>query len=518
MATLTSFFSSGSSGGSGTRSACILTSFGTGAYEVFYTDGTFTVPSGVTDIRVKVYGSGGAAGGAFGGAGGGYAMGCIGSLSGGDTFAVVIGQGGSVQWCVPDTFCCAGTNGVCTCIIVDPTSSCFGGGCLCASGGTNGSLFPELRGYQICCMICHSHYCKCNVSHGTGGVGGGTCAAVTNTGGISRCMVNNCATSTSLLCCSICLVQIQAAAGGGGSAATQCGNGYAGFCYCRLWCCQRTKWVMGAIGAAGALGTHKFVHRCDTGHCTQQSVECSSCPHCIENGFGVQPTNQVLVRQHNTSSNNGYSNCVTPVCDKFIGERFHVDYNAVKQGVSPDNPDQPVPGEHLTGAGGLSIASPCYMVNYDVLGGTFNDQNNCCCARTSTPMMQKRELHVFAKAGDGEPGGGGGSLFIGDKLQMLDSCNCCCCRQEYCLNYHLEGGNGGFAAGGGNVFYGGYLDCCTSCNTRMCTSGMIRPGRGGLGGGGSGGFHALPREWCNGRVRNWNLLANGGNGVVVVEY
>jgi hypothetical protein len=70
--------------------------------QVFTTNGTFTVPAGVTTIEVELWGGGGGSGGtingssgAGGGAAGGYARKIISGQVPGNTFAVVIGSGGA---------------------------------------------------------------------------------------------------------------------------------------------------------------------------------------------------------------------------------------------------------------------------------------------------------------------------------------------------------------------------------------------------------------------------------------
>ncbi len=93
------------------------------------TQGSWTVPAGVSVLRLRVWGGGGAGGNGFGGAGGGgagggYAEGYVG-VTAGQTFAVTVGNGGAG----------AGTNG---------GSSSFGnlasasGGSAGASGSPNG--------------------------------------------------------------------------------------------------------------------------------------------------------------------------------------------------------------------------------------------------------------------------------------------------------------------------------------------------------------------------------------------
>lgn len=64
--------------------------FGNGQIQMFINSGTFTVPAGVTFVRVRVWG----AGGNSGGGGGGFAMRAI-NLSGTSSVAVTVGASGS---------------------------------------------------------------------------------------------------------------------------------------------------------------------------------------------------------------------------------------------------------------------------------------------------------------------------------------------------------------------------------------------------------------------------------------
>lgn len=524
MATLTSFFSSGSGGGS-TRSACIQESFGTGAYEVFYNDGTFTVPSGVTDIRVKVYGAGGASTQIFGGSGGGFAMGCIGSLSGGDTFAVVVGKGAHISLFSQEDNCCQLSLGFGQKAIVEATDSNFGGGCICATSGKNQNFFgglPFMGNSAFSAECNYSHFCKCNCCRCIGGVGGGTCAAVTNCGGAGMNLTNNCTTSTCLLCCSLCANMFLSGTNGGGSGGNQCGNGFPGFCYCRDFCCQRSRLMFAAIGGAGALGSNTYVHRCNTGRFMTDHPECcSGCLPCVADGFGVTPNNDVIESSRSDDSFTYPYGSSTQQKFTFVGQRFNRDYSVTKQQVTYDQPDQPVPGEWLHGSGGKTIfTNYCGVGTITALGTGYPcasaTERNC-----AIPMHQVRELHVTAKAGHGEPGAGGGALHIGDcmvtgQIDPLGCCNCSYCNGSF---YELYGGNGGFSGGGGGVFLNQAIGpYCGTCNNKTCNSGYINTGRGGLGGGGSGGFHSCYRGVCNSRHRGWSWEAQGGNGLVVVEY
>lgn len=70
--------------------------FGTGKTQWFMTNDTFTVPTGITSVRVRVWGAGGATGadgygGQNGGGGGGFAMKTITGLTPGATVTITIG-------------------------------------------------------------------------------------------------------------------------------------------------------------------------------------------------------------------------------------------------------------------------------------------------------------------------------------------------------------------------------------------------------------------------------------------
>src|SRR5579859_1695498 len=70
--------------------------FGTGQWQTFQSSGTFTVPAGITQIRVRVVGGGGggaSTGSARGGGGGEYAHGTF-NVSSGSPYTVTIGAGG----------------------------------------------------------------------------------------------------------------------------------------------------------------------------------------------------------------------------------------------------------------------------------------------------------------------------------------------------------------------------------------------------------------------------------------
>lgn len=71
--------------------------FGTGQYAVFTTTGTWTVPEGITHIRVHCFGGGGGGCGntgiTFGGGSGSYSYGVF-SVQPGETLPIVVGNGG----------------------------------------------------------------------------------------------------------------------------------------------------------------------------------------------------------------------------------------------------------------------------------------------------------------------------------------------------------------------------------------------------------------------------------------
>lgn len=68
--------------------------FGTGQVQFFGENGTFTVPAGITSVRVRVWGNGGQGGNlaSGGGGGGGFAMKTITGLTSGSNITVTIGQ------------------------------------------------------------------------------------------------------------------------------------------------------------------------------------------------------------------------------------------------------------------------------------------------------------------------------------------------------------------------------------------------------------------------------------------
>ena len=104
---------------------------GTNPGDASGTSGTFTVPTGVTSVNLRVYGSGG--GGAnpitcgFGG-GGGYAEGTL-AVTGSQTLHVAVGRGGEIS---------PGSNST------PGTESFFGGGKSTGGGGSGGGLSAVL--------------------------------------------------------------------------------------------------------------------------------------------------------------------------------------------------------------------------------------------------------------------------------------------------------------------------------------------------------------------------------------
>lgn len=70
--------------------------FGTGKVKIFPTSATFTVPSGITSVRVRVWGAGGDSGSEYqsaGGGGGGFALKTINNLIPGSSITVTVGKG-----------------------------------------------------------------------------------------------------------------------------------------------------------------------------------------------------------------------------------------------------------------------------------------------------------------------------------------------------------------------------------------------------------------------------------------
>ncbi len=92
-------------GGSGTATLCLNGACATriggfGNLQVFSANGTFTVPAGVTRVKVTVVGGGGGGGnilyaGSNGGGGGGGAVKIVSGLTPGGTVSVTVGAGGS---------------------------------------------------------------------------------------------------------------------------------------------------------------------------------------------------------------------------------------------------------------------------------------------------------------------------------------------------------------------------------------------------------------------------------------
>lgn len=100
--------------------------FGSGLWRVFSENGTFTVPAGVSKIRVRVVGAGGGRGNGGvggGGGGGGYAHGVF-TVTPGQSFPVTVGIGGNQ---------------------VDGGASSFGA-LISATGGKKGNHLPPYNG------------------------------------------------------------------------------------------------------------------------------------------------------------------------------------------------------------------------------------------------------------------------------------------------------------------------------------------------------------------------------------
>ena len=154
------------------------TLFGSGAFQVFRTSGTFTVPTGVKSIRVRVVGGGGGGAKSYsgyrdynrsnGGAGGGFAMGVF-SVMPGDSYAVTVAIAAAAE--------------------TDGGSSSFGA-LISATGGQSGATYTPVGGVGVGGSV--------NYTGGAGGLGGYFGAGA----GMS--------------------------VGGGGGAASQLGNGGAG--------------------------------------------------------------------------------------------------------------------------------------------------------------------------------------------------------------------------------------------------------------------------------------------------
>lgn len=132
--------------------------------QTFTTNGTFTVPAGVTSITVECWGGGGGGGantsGAKGGGGGGaYTRSAI-TVTPGQMFAVVIGSGGAPT--------------------VNGGNSIFGTNLVLAAGGSTGSETSGGSGGTIGSSIgtfIFNGGTGANASGNTGGGGGGSATA-----------------------------------------------------------------------------------------------------------------------------------------------------------------------------------------------------------------------------------------------------------------------------------------------------------------------------------------------------
>jgi len=525
MATTSTFFGGGGSSGSGassssssgSRQACIET-FGTGAYEVFYTDGTFTVPDGITSLRVKTYGPGGASISGPGGGGGGYAMGCI-TTAAGCTFAVTVGMGGKQFQVNREDFRCS--NPPTEYVNTNPTTTNFGSGLVCATAGQNGQM-----GYHrpIClnntCVVncfnysAQSSMCCCR---NCGGVGGGTCAAVTYCGGAGFCLCTSCACSS--ICCCCRLLEMQGSTFGGGGGATQCGNGHFGFTYKRYCCLYLSCLGSVATGGAGALGGNTFCHCCNAGRNKTGTNYCIWEVPCTADGWGASRDDMQRVNYSFNASKdkNQFDTSGTTYPGSSVDRSSTYESWVVeKYGWSRDNPDQPVPGEHLSGAGGKTI-NMSFGQDFHNTGMGYCDTNatEMCCINAT---REWNDYRTSLKAGDGEPGGGGGAILARNGIQDDGMGQCDgCCYVWLCTRYWVQAGAGGFASGGGGV---GFKCCLGLCSTSCCkiyNTYWIETGRGGIGGG-SGGMYSYPFEGCNMRVCGATITGEGGHGLVVVEY
>lgn len=520
MSTLSQFYgSSGSSSGSAVRSACIE-SFGDGAYEVYYTNGTFTVPSGVTSIRVKVYGAGGASAWGFGGGGGGFTMGCL-SVTPGQSYNVCVGRGGCQLFAgsLSGAFCNPCYYRGCEDFCIAPTNSSFHG-CFTATPGENSSL-------KVCLTCCYNgctnsyilpccSYCIQCWNCGGSGSGG----SVNYTGGAGACFNHLCSNCV----CTRTLSWAGGAIAGGGSAATQCGNGYAGFHFCRNFPCHTPMLYDAVIGGAGALGGNIYFHQCcrySGLSCCISGCECCVRQKCVADGWGAQSSLDTVKTDSKFSAMyNSSTTCNTGTLEFGNYDRAYKAW-AERSTQNFDNPDVPVPGEYLNGHGGKSVdVGGDY---YDITRVLPDVTTTClqCCAAVF-PYGGAYGTHIEVFAGNGGPGAGGGAARSVDIACFKRSEPVCsgCCKHDYTTTFHIYGGNGGFAGGGGGVHAPWPTNCYPSSVLCCRTYLDLKTGRGGIGGG-SGGYTgwALLNACCfinNGG--KYHIEAEGGNGLVVVEY
>jgi hypothetical protein len=68
--------------------------FGTGQVQMFFTSGAWTVPTGISRVRARVWGAGGGGGVTAGAAGGGFSLKTIYDLTGVTSIAITVGAGG----------------------------------------------------------------------------------------------------------------------------------------------------------------------------------------------------------------------------------------------------------------------------------------------------------------------------------------------------------------------------------------------------------------------------------------
>jgi len=526
MSTLSQFFGSSGSSGSSVRSACI-DSFGEGAYEVYYTDGTFTVPSGVTNIRVKVYGAGGASAWGHGGGGGGFSMGCI-STSAGCSFSICVGEGGcefftdSHQGFICNQCHFRSSGNFC----VAPTNSSFAG-CFTATPGSNSDLAR--------CNVCGlDDFCACGcpfrcINPGGSGSGG----SVNYNGGPGACFIMSCSQCVCSLKYSTCGTATEGAIVGGGSAATQCGNGYPGFRFCRTFRCFMPGFFQTAVGGAGALCGNTWLLDCCrftnlVSGCALGAEGCRVGRNCVADGWGAQDSLDTVKMDPSYSGDTFVAAMQTSV----NGGMTYVNYDrgvrmwAERHSQNYDNPDVPVPGEYLTGHGGKTVTNASMRFCTRIKPSPATPCIACCASQFA--LGGSYNEHIEISAGHGGPGAGGGAAMARANFPFTTppdaGCSGCCKAFIFNNVYQVSGGNGGFAGGGGGVMAtlpskttcGGVGQCDTNADFHQ-----VDTGRGGIGGG-SGGFSGwcvITCTCCD--VQNngcFTINGKGGNGLVVVEY
>jgi hypothetical protein len=157
----------------------------------YTSSGSFTIPNGITSLRVRVWGAGGGGGGAYGtasggsaGGGGGYSEGFVSGLTAGSAIAITVGGGGAGGNPTPSAGASGGSSSFGSYI-----SASGGGGGYGGNSGVQSSLFgPGGVGTGGALNITGStggYAYAVSASIIVQGVGGGTFCTSTQTTGIA---------------------------------------------------------------------------------------------------------------------------------------------------------------------------------------------------------------------------------------------------------------------------------------------------------------------------------------------